>query len=601
MLGYLIYDFSGNIKFVSKEVERRLGYDQGYIKNRRITELLPEGHANNLLKEGSIWGQIQGAHRAIGPVEVCIEIMDPIDGEDSNLLCSTISLFEEEKLGDRQFLTDSSKQSFKGLQEFGYLVDELLKQSISLTNLVSSDDAKSTCSAAIKWGTLSKEILEDVLAASTGDHDSFLQEAVDFDVLVQELLSLFDRVIGVRSIAVLPVNISINDSYSLPRRQLFEVLFLLMVCGLNSEGVDRFSIGAQKSGDGEPESIYLRLEFSVSKKVNCSETDEMPVFDRSKLSLARLLVSAMDGSLKVKDGYCGDTGFSFVLNVPVRRAVQGVDSLSSGERNEKRILVVEDNQLNIDIISHFLRDYGYRFDVVEDGQSAVDTYENGKYDLILMDIMLPVMNGYEATKCIIEKAGEGGAPPVVGVTAKVFRDDGELCLDCGMVEVVHKPIDFKSLKVVLDRLLLSIHIEEEPLPSRDVSVEKVESSGGRVPTAFDLRIANDYLSRMTTETVSREDLIKRYLTELSASLDRIDNAIEEKLDVSEIQRHAHSLKGNLGLVGASNMQDLARGLEMTASRNSIHFKPTHWLNLLRVSYDELDRNLRNLIDCATGD
>jgi len=110
-----------------------------------------------------------------------------------------------------------------------------------------------------------------------------------------------------------------------------------------------------------------------------------------------------------------------------------------------RILVVEDDTVMRNIFSLMLRRADFEVDVAEDGISGVEMWEKGDYDLVLMDVQMPRMNGFEATNRIREKERTRGRhTPVVAVTAYALEKDEKECLAAGMDAYMSKPIDFKK-------------------------------------------------------------------------------------------------------------------------------------------------------------
>ena len=110
-----------------------------------------------------------------------------------------------------------------------------------------------------------------------------------------------------------------------------------------------------------------------------------------------------------------------------------------------RILLVEDNDVNQLVATSILSSQGYTVDVVENGREAVESVEAHDYDVILMDIQMPEMNGVEATKRIRTLDGAKGAIPIIAVTAHAMQGDRESYLAAGMNDYVAKPIDPKTL------------------------------------------------------------------------------------------------------------------------------------------------------------
>ncbi len=121
-----------------------------------------------------------------------------------------------------------------------------------------------------------------------------------------------------------------------------------------------------------------------------------------------------------------------------------------------KVLVAEDNELNWEIASDLLSEYGMELEWAENGRICVDKFEQspvGYYKAILMDIRMPVMTGYEATKSIRSMERAYADIPIIAMTADAFLEDVKKCIDCGMNSHVAKPIDVKEVVKLLDRLI----------------------------------------------------------------------------------------------------------------------------------------------------
>jgi CheY-like chemotaxis protein len=120
-----------------------------------------------------------------------------------------------------------------------------------------------------------------------------------------------------------------------------------------------------------------------------------------------------------------------------------------------RVLLVEDNELNMEIAKEILEEEGVYITEAADGQMAVNLFtasEPGSYDAILMDIMMPVMNGYDATKAIrASKHPEAETIPIIAMTANAYREDVEMAKEAGMNAHVAKPIDVDLLLSILEQ------------------------------------------------------------------------------------------------------------------------------------------------------
>jgi CheY-like chemotaxis protein len=124
-----------------------------------------------------------------------------------------------------------------------------------------------------------------------------------------------------------------------------------------------------------------------------------------------------------------------------------------------RILLAEDNLVNQKVACRILENSGHRVDVAADGQAAVDAWRTGRYDLILMDCQMPVMDGYEAARKIRELEAGRTHIPIIALTAHAMKGADRECTDAGMDDYLSKPIDKERLKTCLERWL------DGPLPN----------------------------------------------------------------------------------------------------------------------------------------
>ncbi len=174
------------------------------------------------------------------------------------------------------------------------------------------------------------------------------------------------------------------------------------------------------------------------------------------LSISRRLVELMGGELRLdSEPGCGST-FSFTLPcrpVEVLQAVARAPQVfSPAAVTGLRVLLVEDNRVNQRLASRLLEKRGYEASVAENGQIALAALEQGRFDAVLMDMQMPVMDGIEATRRIRENEAAGGLAriPIIAMTANAMQGDRERCIEAGMDDYITKPINASDLFHLLE-------------------------------------------------------------------------------------------------------------------------------------------------------
>ena len=178
------------------------------------------------------------------------------------------------------------------------------------------------------------------------------------------------------------------------------------------------------------------------------------------MPIAKKLIEKMGGTITFES--VEGAGTTFVIRVPFRIDTDRDSKVETGEKTEVsirglHILLAEDNELNMEIAEFMLQNEGAKVTKAWDGQEAVKIFEksrSGEFDVILMDIMMPVMNGYEAAKMIRSLDREDAkAIPMIAMTANAFTEDRLRAKEAGMDEHVAKPVDVESLIKVIHRLV----------------------------------------------------------------------------------------------------------------------------------------------------
>ncbi|NND34798.1 MAG: response regulator, partial [Saprospiraceae bacterium] len=205
----------------------------------------------------------------------------------------------------------------------------------------------------------------------------------------------------------------------------------------------------QDTGIGIEESKISRL-FTAFSQVDSSIARK---YGGTGLGLAicQKLVHLMNGRIWVNSRQGEGSVFSFTsqFSLPTAAEIEKLQPKAKAQRAPMgqlsaqlplRILVAEDNAINMQLILHLLKKLGYKADAARNGQEAVDAVERQTYDIIFMDMQMPVMDGLDASRQIVAKYPENLRPTIIALTANVSNEDKENCLAAGMADFVTKPL-----------------------------------------------------------------------------------------------------------------------------------------------------------------
>jgi len=239
-----------------------------------------------------------------------------------------------------------------------------------------------------------------------------------------------------------------------------------------------------------------------------------------------------------------------------------VDSGESDAWGPLHILLAEDSLINQKLALGLLEGRGHRVFVANNGKEAVAAYTAHRFDLVLMDVQMPEMDGLEATRIIrdIERKSNGYTP-IAAITAHAMRGDRERCLEAGMDEYIAKPVRANILFETIGKLLIRSRSQSCARPS--------------VAMANPVHWEN-CLDAVGGDRTLLEELMAAFLQESPQLLAEIDEAIDAG-DGAKIERQAHSLKGSLRFFGAElaseaawQMEELGRQGQFAAARDNFH-------------------------------
>ncbi|SBS28699.1 Signal transduction histidine-protein kinase BarA [Marinomonas aquimarina] len=228
------------------------------------------------------------------------------------------------------------------------------------------------------------------------------------------------------------------------------------------------------------------------------------------------------------------------------------------------ILLVEDNEINQQVATELLERAGMRVDIASDGELALNRIKEKPYDIVLMDLQMPVMDGFEATRAIRNDSHYKDLP-IVAMTANAMSGDKERCLEAGMQDHIAKPID----PVELYKALVKWITPREGLGEAQRAAPLAQQDGMdyALPNLEELNIEAGLMRLGGNRKLYRE-LIQRFIKDQAESAEEIDAAIAAG-DLALAERLAHTVKGVAGNLGAEGIQSIAKRLETAIAEQQL--------------------------------
>ena len=323
-------------------------------------------------------------------------------------------------------------------------------------------------------------MIDDLLEMSRieGDMVEHVNEPMDLNVLADELRHLFDEQMAQKQIAFSVDNTGVHHPYvSCDKRNLTRVLMNIISNSfkftpeggtigvtIRETGEGTYEFRVKDSGIGMSEEFKEKM-FTAFERERTS-TDSGIQGTGLGLAIVKNLTEIMEGTIDVDTA--PGKGTEFIINLPFELAderdlaedgqeEETAKDLSDYDFSDKRLLVVEDNEINREIVTMILKEAGFKLDTAENGQIAIDKLLEGgpgHYDAILMDIQMPVMDGYTATRNIraMEDPAIAGVP-IIALTANAFEEDEKAAQRAGMQAHISKPIEVDVLMRTLAEVL----------------------------------------------------------------------------------------------------------------------------------------------------
>lgn len=276
------------------------------------------------------------------------------------------------------------------------------------------------------------------------------------------------------------------------------------------------------------------------------------------LSIVKNLIHLQEGNISVKSEAGNGTEFLFELEyeiLPMTDSEKNRHHLEVAESGNGlfegvKILAVEDNHMNQLLMQHTFHSWNLHFELAENGQQAIDKLQKDKYDLVLLDIQMPIMDGYLAAKTIRHELKSN--IPIIAMTAHAMAGEREKCLSHGMNDYISKPIQEKEL----------LHLLKKYLARQKHSFELLKASLHHINLDFlyDLVMGN---------SAFLNNIIRQFLNQFPGEMDALKEAVEKKNN-KQIGTLAHHIQSTVSVFGRNTpfFRDLEKIEQLANSRSN---------------------------------
>jgi CheY-like chemotaxis protein len=503
------------------------------------------------------------------PIKILGTIQDvSIQKEIEEELISAKNIAEQSMRMKERFLTNMSHEirtPMNGIVGFAKILED--------TNL---DDNQHQSVEAIKTaGQNLMTIINDILDLSKIEADKMTFESVPFSLhkTVVSVLGLFRITAKEKNINLLSnIDPTIQNLIIGDPTRLSQILINLVGNALkftekgsveltikkekeNSEGAS-FVFSVIDTGIGIPEDKVDAIFESFSQASN--ETTRKYGGTGLGLTITRKLVELQGGTIGVTSKL--GQGSTFTFKIKYFKAKEGeVDVMIDNKAKldysflqNINILLVEDNELNQLLAIKLFKRWDKEIDIAENGKIAIEKIENNSYDIILMDIQMPEMDGNEVAHYIRNKMPlPTAAIPIIAMTAHATADEEKRCLSNGMNDYLSKPFDFN---VLLEKLFDNLNLSE---PKELITIEKE----AKVENSYDKIVDLAYLIDFTEGDADFiKEIITLFIQNTPLALKLIVD-YNDKDDLENLKKEVHKFKSSISLLGIQKAMDIVLIIE----------------------------------------
>ncbi|MES2836167.1 MAG: ATP-binding protein [Bacteroidota bacterium] len=595
----------------AKEVYKQV-FKNGFVVDYPLT--IVDGDHTPVLFNGSIYKDNKG--NILGAVVIARDITEQNKNEreliEAKIFAEFATDIAEEAKQKAENATEIAENALKSKQQFlsnmSHEIRTPMNAIIGFTKVLLKTDLTDKQREYLNAIKLSGDalivLINDILDLAKVNAGKMIFEKLPFnlDESITVMIQLFDTKIQEKNLTItknidakIP-KIVLGDSV-----RLHQIILNLLSNAIKftSKGKIIISVNLVKEEEDK-----ISIEFSVSdtgigispakletifENFQQASSNTSRIFGGTGLGLAivKQLVEKQGGTIKVESKENSGSTFSFILEFKKTNAKMEVEvdleDLSPEKRNIK-VLVVEDIALNQLLMKTILDDFGFERDIASNGKIAIEKMENNTYDIILMDLQMPEMNGFEATEYIRNELKS--SIPIIALTADVTTVDLAKCNAVGMNDYLAKPVDDKLLynKIVglVKKSTLTSTVEKQNVKETNFS-----------------KIDLNYLTKRTkSNPVLITEMIYLYLKQTPILISEMKSSLLEK-NWDLLQASAHKMIPSFSIMGISKeFEDLAKKIHEYASTQSqtdqIHEMVVVLENVCNQACDELNQELEKI-------
>ena len=557
-------------------------FAKGSVSDSPLTLRHKQGKLTDVLFNGSVYKDDGG--NVLGVVIVARDVTDQkrIENEliEAKVFAEKATLIAEEAKSKAESAV-KAKQQF--LSNMSHEIRTPMNAIIGFTKVLSKTDLsakqKEYLNAIKMSGDALIVLINDILDLAKVNAGKMIFEKTPFKMMssISSMLHLFETKINEKNLKLVKdydkkiPNVLVGDPV-----RLHQIILNLVSNAVKFTSKGKITVSVHLLNEDDEQ---VTVEFTVSDTgIGIEESKIETIFESFQqassgtsrlfggtglgLAIVKQLVEKQGGTIKVKSKIGEGATFSFILPFQKTKTSSGPGSdqeetelLDTKIRNIK-VLVVEDMVLNQLLMKTILDDFGFERDIADNGKIALEKLQNKSYDIILMDLQMPEMDGFETTKYI--RNTMHSKIPIIALTADVTTVDLAKCKEVGMDDYIAKPVD--------ERILYSKIVSLVPKPvvkklNERNKVDNDESDSKKIKYT-DLKYLNQ---RTKSNPKLMMEMISLYLKQTPPLINTMKQSLQDK-DWDLLQKTAHKIIPSFSIMGMSPIfENIAKKIQECAS------------------------------------